>query len=405
MNGNMNPTFTAILHAMRKWLAGLFVLMACMTESCRKSCDENVVETESEQPIGTPVSNIDSALVQLSDSVLLWLDSMQLDNGLVETSYQSNLISLYDNALTACAFISAGQHERAARILDFFNARLNSEMLAGSGGYFQFRNASGPQGNRWLGDNAWLLIAIHNYEHATGDYQFAAMRDALEAWIRGQQDIDGGVNGGTDASGAVIGKVTEGIIDAFNAVRGFDEFHEGVLSYLEQERWDTTDQLLVSWPGSNYYYALDNFSWGYCTFEGFPNRMLDDADRFLNVQLHAPNQRYVTGYCFDEDRDAVWLEGTAQMAVAYTKAGNSEKANSILQEVAKTRLTQAGWSGARGIPYATNQGTGYGGGLLWDGIDTQPATAASTWFIMACNSFDPMQVNYVKAIPDSLRFW
>jgi hypothetical protein len=150
---------------------------------------------------------------------------------------------------------------------------------------------------------------------------------------------------------------------------------------------------------------LDNFSWGYCTFEGFPDRMLQDADRFLNTQTHVPNQQQVHGYCFDEDRDAIWLEGTAQMAVAYTKAGNSEKANSILHEVAKTRLTQAGWSGARGIPYATNQGTGYGGGLLWDGIDTQPATAASTWFIMACHEFDPMQVNYAKAIPDSLRFW
>jgi hypothetical protein len=405
MTGNIDQTFAAILHAMRKWLAGLFVLMACMSESCRKSCDENVVDPATEQPIIPPVSNVDSSLVQLSDSVLLWLDSMQLDNGLVETSYQSNLISLYDNALTACAFISAGQHERAARILDFFNARLNSEMLSGNGGYFQFRSASGPQGNRWLGDNAWLLIAIHNYEHATGDYQFAEMRQALDTWIRAQQDVDGGLWGGTDATGATIGKITEGIIDAFNAVQGFDAFHEGVLEYLEQERWDTAEQLFVSWPGSNYYYALDNFSWGYCTFEGFPDRMLQDADRFLNTQTHAPNQQDVNGYCFDEDRDAVWLEGTAQMAVAYTKAGHSEMANSILQEVAKTRLTQAGWSGARGIPYATNQGTGYGGGLLWDGIDTQAATAASTWFIMACNEFDPMRVGYEKGIPQNLKFW
>lgn len=405
MNGNMNQTFIVILHAMRRWLAGLFVLMACISESCRKSCDENEVETESEQTIGNPVSNIDSSLVQLSDSVLVWLDSMQLDYGLLETSYQSNFISLYDNALSACAFISAGQHERAARILNFFNARLHTEMLSGSGGYFQFRSASGPQGNRWLGDNAWLLIAIQNYEHATGDYQYSEMRQALDTWIRAQQDVDGGLWGGTDATGATIGKITEGIIDAFNAVQGFDAFHEGVLEYLEQERWDTAEQLFVSWPGSNYYYALDNFSWGYCTFEGFPYSTLDEADRFLNVQLHAPTQRYVTGYCFDEDRDAIWLEGTAQMAVAYTKAGNSERANSILQEVAKTRLTQAGWSGARGIPYATNQGTGYGGGLLWDAIDSQPATAASTWFIMACREFDPMHVNYAKAIPDSLRFW
>jgi hypothetical protein len=387
---------------MRNWFIGLVAVVLCMSQSCRPYTNE-----EQDCPTTTlpTVSAIDSSLLSLSDSVEIWLDSMQMSNGLVETSYLSNLASLYDNALSACAFISAGRVDEARSILSFFNQRLNTEMLVGTGGYFQFRNTSGPQGNRWLGDNAWLLIAIHNYEHTTGDYQFAAMRNALDSWIRAQQDVDGGLWGGTDATGATIGKVTEAIIDAFNAVHGFDAFHEGVLLYLEQQRWDTTEQLLVSWPGSNYYYALDNFSWGYCTFEGFPERMLDDADRFLNVQLHAPSQRHVTGYCFDEDRDAVWMEGTAQMAVAYTKAGNGEKTNSILLEVAKTRLTQAGWSGARGIPYATNQGTGYGGGLLWDGIDTQAATAASTWFIMACNEFDPMRVGYEKGIPTELKFW
>jgi hypothetical protein len=388
---------------MRKSLVLMIAVVLFFGQSCRRETEDTV---ECPTPtLPSPQGALDESLLLLSDSVEVWLDSMQMSNGLVETSYQSNLASLYDNGLSACAFLSAGRVEEARSILAFFNQRLNTEMLAGTGGYFQFRNASGPQGNRWLGDNAWLLIAIHNYEHVTGDYQFAEMRQALDTWIRSQQDVDGGLWGGTDATGATIGKVTEGIIDAFNAVEGFDAFHEGVLVYLEQQRWDTTEQLLVSWPNSNYYYALDNFSWGYCTFEGFQEGMLDEADRFLNVQLHAPSQRYVTGYCFDEDRDAVWMEGTAQMAVAYTKAGNSERANSILQEVAKTRLTQVGWSGAQGIPYATNQGTGYGGGLLWDGIDSQPATAASTWFIMACHEFDPMQVNYAKAIPDSLRFW
>jgi len=395
----------AIFQAMKKWLAVMLVLMACMSESCRKSGDGNEVNPPMEQPLVTPVGNIDNALVQLSDSVLLWLDSMQLSSGLLETSYQSNLISLYDNALTACTFISTGQYDRAEGILNFFNARLQSEMLSGSGGYFQFRSSSGPQGNRWLGDNAWLLIAIHNYEDATGDFQFAEMRDALENWIRSQQDTDGGVNGGTDASGALIGKVTEGIIDAFNAVRGFDTFHEGVLSYLEQERWDTTDQLLVSWPGSNYYYALDNFSWGYCTFEGFPDNTLEEAARFLNTQTHAPTQQQVKGYCFDEDRDAVWLEGTSQMAIAYLKSGNASQANSILMEVAKARVNESMWSGVIGIPYATNQGTGYGGGLLWDGVDSRPATAACCWFVMACREFDPMQLNYAKNIPVNSKFW
>jgi hypothetical protein len=386
---------------MIKWIWVALLCLACISESCRKSCDDEPVE----EPPDVPPGNIDSSLISISDTVLLWLDSMQLDNGLLATSLESNLISLYDNALAACTFISTGQHDRAERILAFFHQRLYSEMLVGSGGYFQFRNESGPQGNRWLGDNAWLLIAIHNYEYATGDTQFAPMRDALEAWIRGQQDVDGGLNGGTDAGGAVIGKVTEGMIDAFNAVRGFDSFHESVLAYLHQERWDTTEQLLVSWPGSNYYYALDNFSWGYCTFEGFPNRILDEANRFLTSQTHMPLQREIQGYCFDEDLDVVWLEGTAQMAVAFLKAGNVVVANEILHEVAKARVGESIWPGLQGIPYATNQGTGYGGGLLWKNVDAQPATASSCWFVMACREYDPMQLNYEKGIPDNSKFW
>jgi len=386
---------------MKKWFLFLGIGATIMGESCRRFKEP----CEVDEPLLKPISLIESALIQQSDTVLMWLDSMQLSNGLIETSFQSNFISLYDNALSVCAFVSVGRYDQAREILDFFQARLNTEMLSGTGGYFQFRTASGPQGSRWLGDNAWLLIAIHNYEHATGDLQYAAMRDALENWIREQQDTDGGVFGGTDAAGVVIGKVTEGIIDAFNAVRGFDSFHEGILAYLEQERWDTTDQLLVSWPGSDYYYALDNFSWGYCTFEGFPDRVLDEADRFLNAQVHIPSQQIIEGCCFDEDRDAVWLEGTSQMAIAYLKSGNATRANAILYEVAKARVNESSWPGVFGIPYATNMRTGYGNGVLWPGIDAQPATAACCWFIMACNEFDPMALNYEKGIPDSFRFW
>jgi len=386
---------------MKKWLYAHLICSTLIVESC-KHCDEHPGEDE---PLPQAANLIDSSLIQQSDTVVMWLDSMQLENGLLQTSRESNLISLYDNALSVCAFLSAEQTDRARKILEFFNARLNSEMLVGSGGYFQFRTSSGPQGNRWLGDNAWLLIAIHNYEDVTGDYQFAAMRDALDAWIRAQQDVDGGIYGGTDANGGVIGKVTEGMIDAFNAVRGFDAFHEGILSYLEQERWDTTEQLFVSWPGSDYYYALDNFSWGYCTFEGMPDRMLEDANRFLNTQFHLPSQRAIEGYCFDEDLDAVWLEGTSQMAVAYLKSGNAPRANSILHEIANVRVNESVWPGVYGIPYATNQGTGYGDGLLWSGVDSQSATASSAWFVMACNEFDPMKAGYEKGIPSELKFW
>ncbi len=392
---------TIILHAMRNTIFLLAVILLIVAQSCRREGEEFALD----DALLAPVSNIDSSLVKFSDTVLVWLDSIQLGNGLLATSYQSDLISLYDNALAVCAFVSTEQYDRAERILQFFKARLQTEMLYGTGGYFQFRTISGPQGNRWLGDNAWLLIAIQNYEDATQDFQFSEMRDSLDVWIRQQQDVDGGVFGGTGANGVVIGKVTEGMIDAFNAVKGFDTFHERLLSYLEAERWDTTDQLLVSWPGSDFYYALDNFSWGYCAFEGFPNRVLSEADRFFCTHYHLPSQQEIQGYCFDEDRDVVWLEGTSQMALAYLKSDNAERANVILREVAKSHVIELSRPTLKGIPYATNQGTGYGNGLLWSNVDARPATAACCWFVMACNEFDPMRLNYSKSVPSNLLFW
>jgi hypothetical protein len=316
------------------------------------------------------------------------------------------LVSLYDNALTAIVFTHTGRVSQAREILSYFYSRVQSELLFGNGGYFQFRSTSGqPQGNRWLGDNAWLLIAVHNYESTTGDTQYAPMRDALSAWIRAQQDADGGLWGGTDSNGALIGKVTEGMIDAFNAVSGFDDFHTNLLGYLEAERWDTTEFLPVSWPGSEYYYALDNFSLGYCAFEGFPLRVLDAAERFKTTQWHALSGDSITGYCFDEDLDAVWMEGSAQMAVSLVKAGNIAAANNILAEISKTAARDAANSGLIGLPYASNVGTGYGNGQLWIGSDTNPCAAATTWFIMAAHGVDPMAVGYIKNIPANSKFW
>jgi hypothetical protein len=93
------------------------------------------------------------------------------------------------------------------------------------------------------------------------------------------------------------------------------------------------------------------------------------------------------------------------MALAYLKSDNAERANVILREVAKSHVIELSRPTLKGIPYATNQGTGYGNGLLWSNVDARPATAACCWFVMACNEFDPMRLNYSKSVPSNLLFW
>lgn len=321
-----------------------------------------------------------------------------LQNGLAETSRGSGLVSLYDNALTALLFIQEGDLPRAEAILDFFDARLDTEMrVAGElKGFAQFRNALGipPVGEekRWLGDNAWLLMAVNAYRERVDPEGYESLHSALNQWIRSLQDVDGGLFGGTNPSGSVIGKVTEAMLDAYNAVSGDDAFHANLLDYLNENIWVSDTGLLRAGenldPDYRYAYALDVCSWGYCAVPGFPVSVLDAANRFLTAKKNAEG-RLVTGYCFDQDRDTVWYEGTAQMAVAYAAAGNGARAAEILAELDKGFLSPSADSPA-GLPYASNPGTGFEGGALWEGADRVTATVACVWYLFARKGFDPM---------------
>lgn len=341
-----------------------------------------------------------------SEKVFDWFNSMQLSNGLLESAENGNLVSLYDNALAACVFMAHGDNEKAEKVLDFFNNRINTELKSGPGGFYQFRDRNGvPQGNRWLGDNAWLLIAVNNYAARVNTSRYQSLAQELNIWIRSLQDVDGSLWGGFDNTGARIGKVTEGMIDAFNAVTGYDSFHQQLLSYLENIRWNSTEKLFESWPGNTYLYALDNFSWGYCTFEGYDEAVLQKADMFITSRKATLDNLSISGYCFDIDKDAVWLEGTGEMVVAWQQAGNIAKANYYLMEMEKVLVNGSLFPETKGLPYSSNMGTGYGTGLLWQGADTKPCVSSGAWYLFGLYQFNPMLVGYKKDIPIADKFW
>jgi hypothetical protein len=340
-------------------------------------------------------------------SVLNWFNNLQLSNGILESSDNSNFVSLYDNALSAFVFMSYNDFTRAEKIFDFFNSRLNSEFLTGTHGFYQFRDKYGnPFGNRWLGDNAWLLLALNNYKALTGSIKYDALNAAIEAWIRSLQDTDGGISAGFDANGVRTGKVTEGNIDAFAAVPGYDNFHAKLLSFLKNQRWNTTDKLLISWPeNAAYYYALDNHCWAYCAMENFPVAALTKADMYLTTKIATVIAASVTGYCFDKDKDAVWFEGTGEMIVAFQAAGLNTQANYYLAELEKVLVTKSAINNTAGIPYASNVATAYGGDLLWTGSDTNPAISSGAWYLFSKHRFDPFKSAKTKNIPAADKFY
>lgn len=345
-----------------------------------------------------------------ADSVYSWFTHMQQSNGLLLSSEQGEIVSLYDNSLAALVFMAYGDYQRAEKILDFFNSRLKSEMLMGPGGFAQMRTLNGmPLDNRprrWLGDNAWLLIAINNYHYYAQNNRYRRMANALSKWIISLQDADGGVWGGYNADGKTISKISEGNIDAFNAIQGYTIFHKKLLEYFHMVRWDAADQLLIAWAEyPKYKYALDLHSWGYCTFEDFPESVLEKADRYLNTQLTTITQKQVAGYCFDEDKDVVWLEGTGQMAVAFQKAGNEESAQKYLCEMNKCMIQSKRYPGCYGLPYTTNFASSYADDVLWEGVDTSPVISSTAWYLFAMLRFDPFRLGYQKNIPEADKFW
>jgi hypothetical protein len=345
-------------------------------------------------------------LGQKEIQILNWFESQQLENGLV-ISEKGSWISLYDNALAAMVFISQKDYGRAEKIFDYFNGRISAELTKDVGGFSQLRNSNGvPNKHRWMGDNAWLLIALNNYKASTGNTTYDNLALEISTWLQSLQDTDGGLFAGYDAENNLLNyKVSEGMIDAFNAIEGYDLFHQELLNYLEKDRWDASHKTLVSWPSNpKYLYALDLHPWGYLIFNNFPVEALHDAQRFVNTQVSTSGVT-LTGYCFDEDKDVVWLEGTGQMALAYGAAGLFTKKNEALAEMDRVFKASVKNSNAGGFTYATNPGTTYGADLLWASADTEIAISSGAWYLYAKSNFNPFAVGRKTAVPVRDMFW
>ena len=339
-----------------------------------------------------------------------WVKSLQLENGLLESSDDSNFVSLYENALAAVVFSARGDFKRAEKIFDFF-VRDMDELQEYPGGFGQFRDRYGVPLNgvphRWLGDNAWLLIAINNYHNLAENNRYAGLSSALEGWMRSLQDPqDGGLWGGYEQSGKRIHKVTEGIIDAFNAVNGCDDFHKKILSFLKAGYWDPQKKVFIAWKGhKKYQYALDLHSWGYCALPDMPAQILDGAAMHVTTKKATVNGREVTGFCFDIDCDTIWLEGTGEMVVAFQSAGKDPEADFYIAQLEKMITPSPKNPAFAGIPYATNPGTGYATGVLWDGVDKNLSLTSSAWYLLGKLKYDPMAIGRKKNIPAADIFW
>ncbi|MCH9662134.1 MAG: hypothetical protein K0U66_00570 [Gammaproteobacteria bacterium] len=367
----------------------IFLLFSCNKEESIYTIEENLTFSESEIRIFN------------------WFEKQQLSNGLLESAENGNIVSLYDNALAAMVFMLKKDFTKTEKIFDYFNSRIDLELTSGVGGFSQFRDRNGiPNNHRWMGDNAWLLIALNNYKEKTGNARYDNLASKIGSWLQSLQDTDGGLFAGYNTSDDLMNyKVTEGNIDAFNAIEGYSTFHSQLLGFLKNDRWDNLDKNLVAWPANPpYLYALDLHPWSYLIFNNYPISALTTTQRYLTTQT-AINGSQITGYCFDVDKDVVWLEGTGQMALAFGIAGMENEKSIYLAEMEKATISSTLYSNASGFPYASNPGTIYGTGILWNGANTDISISGGAWYLFAKQDFNPFAIGRDKNIPRSDIFW
>ena len=371
-------------------------ILTCLVGTlCCWSAKAGPTLSDSPEPIHKRIewSRPDEALSPFESGVE-WVIRMQHPNGLVESASQTNFVSLYDNALAALLFLQTGQPDNARRIFDFFQERLETEFEQTGGGFYQFRDTLGTNGSRvWIGDNAWLLLALRHHRLTYGSEQYDAMIGQLDTWLRSLQDPDGGLRGGRNEDGSPIARVTEGMITAYAAVSGFDDFHRRLLDFLQRERWDATESLLLTErSGGRYDYALDLHTLSVLIWGETAAPMLETANRYYNVQLHSLTQQEVGGYCFDTDRDVIWLEGSAQMALALQVAGQEGPYRRLLKSLELSAIPSLLHPGLNALPYAANPGSNFGRELLWQHADQKPAMSATVWYLFARNHFNPFDL-------------
>lgn len=382
----------------------LLLFFSCSKEDISTYQEDLVVRLDEE--IETASHKKDEKSQYFEEAFVHWIGNRQQASGLMESTEISNFTSLYDNALAAIFFIQEDRRENAEKIFDYYYAIQETELPL-TGGFYQFRKSDGSDAERvWMGDNAWLLIALNQYatKYRSGKYESLSLQ--LENWIRSLQLENGALRGGTNSDGTEIPNVTEGMITAFHAVKGYDTFHKNMLDFLKKNRWDEELGLLMAWPENpEYAFALDVLSLSKLIFNDLSDDVLFQANKFLNDQTATLSGEMVSGYCFDQDKDVIWLEGSAQMAVAFNSIERFDISENIMENIEKTVIQSSMTENAKGIPYTTNFGTSYGSNELWDHTDITPALSSTLWYYFAKTKFNPFDTGKKDMLPTADKFW
>lgn len=294
---------------------------------------------------------------------------------------QRNAAYSYDNALAILAFLADGKIDRAKRIADAFVYAQNHDRFYSDG---RIRNAyqggdlllppgwtpNGKAGTvrmpgwydeehaRWLedltqvststGNMAWVALALLATHRAMGvsssAYLAAAVR--IAEWVESNtrdDGVGGGYRGGTEnfdglEENWVTYKSTEHCIDWVPVAyqldqllpgQGWDDAADHARAFLSR-MWGSSQGKF--WTGTQADGITVNTSVIPVDIQAWSVLALrQDAGQYVSALSYAESSLSVrSGFDFNQDRDAIWYEGTAQMASAYREVGQAQRADQLL---------------------------------------------------------------------------
>lgn len=319
----------------------------------------------------------------------------------------------YDQALAAMAYTyRRTDAPLAKKVFDVYKSKFDAGGFAGFHNEYQWDNPNTIKDfNRTTGPNAFMLLALVHYKNVTGSTLYDPMMAGIANWLLSLQDADGGIRFGAGDSN----KSTEQNFDTYAAFRAYAKLTgnntyntaaNNVFKWLSTEAYNGTrfnvGELANGSPNTDK--ALDVYSWAPLALSSYTNVMaLVDTD-FRNTKNSATTGLDVDGYDFSgppgppyglaPDKDAVWLEGTAGMALAWKFIGNETNYNHFIGEMEKAVFVTG--TETQGMAYATNIGTAYGFSM----DASHAAISSMAWYIFAkrnFNPFNPMPMFSVQA--------
>ncbi|MDR3053769.1 MAG: hypothetical protein LBU48_07910 [Coriobacteriales bacterium] len=336
---------------------------------------------------------------------------------------------LYDNAAAAIALSRAGYHERAQQIADaivyavdhdrsYTDGRLRNAYACGDPRSFSgWLSARGEEFARlpgfydrdqqaWYedyyavststGNLAWALLALCEvYEQAPQRSEYLQSAQRIADCVLTLRDQKGGFVGGYEGwEGSEIRltyKSTEHNIDLIAAFSKLAVLSgESFAQYAEASAWAREFVLSMYDASKACFYTgtgddgvtinkevlpLDSNTWA----------ILALGDSFSDGQavlsFIEQNMRTEGGYDFNTDRDGAWMEGTAQVALAYRQIGDEQNYASVLQRLESYALPDGS------ITAANHDGltTGFmvsGTDIPWV-YDRRIHVGATAWFALA----------------------